>query len=62
MTCTRSGRPWSTQWRRAIFAAVSIASPPPEARKTFASSIGASAASRAASAFEGLFEKSPNVW
>ena len=57
----RSGWPLSTQWRRAIFAAVSIASPPPEARKTFASSIGACAASRAASAFAGGLEKSPNV-
>ena len=61
MMWTRSGWPRSIQWRRAILAAVSIASPPPEARKTFASSIGASAARRAASSFDGALAKSPNV-
>ena len=55
------GRPCSTQCRRAILAAVSMASPPPEARNTFASSIGAWAASRAASALAGGLEKSPKV-
>jgi hypothetical protein len=50
-----------TQWRRAILAAVSIASPPPEARNTRASSTGASAASRSASSPAGRLPKSPNV-
>ena len=50
--CARAGR-CRTQWRRAIFAAVSIASPPPEARNTRASSIGATAASRSASSLAG---------
>jgi hypothetical protein len=43
-------------------AAVSIASPPPLARNTFAPGTGASAERRRVSSTAGRFAKSPNVW
>ncbi len=49
------------KWRRAILAAASIESPPPEVRKTRAPSIGAFAASRSVSSLAGRLPKSPNV-
>jgi hypothetical protein len=49
------------KWRRAILAAVSMASPPPEPRNTRASSMGAWAASRAHSSLAGWLPKSPKV-
>ena len=50
------------KYSRAIFAAVSIASPPPLARKIFASGIGASPESRRVSSCTGRLTKSVNVW
>ena len=44
-----SGFPTATQYARASFAAVSIDSPPPEVKKTFAPATGTSEATRAAS-------------
>ena len=61
MRWTRSGWPVIAKKRRASFAAESIASPPPEPRKTRGSSTGACAASRSASASAGRFAKAPNV-
>ena len=60
-TTVRSGRPTRTQYRRAIFAAVSTASPPLDPKNTAASSMGARSATRRASSSAGSFAWSPKT-
>src|SRR5262245_39988019 len=57
----RSGSPTSDQYRRTILVALSIESEPPLVRNTFASGIGASCATRSASASVGALVRSPKV-
>ena len=61
ISTVRSGCPVIVQNRRTIFVAVSIESEPPLVRKTFASAIGASDATRSVSAAVGSFVRSPKV-